>query len=315
MLPAKPVEEYPTTRVDSLKFVPDMTSNNEVVSVERAAKIERELELVRATLKDFLYVMFPLKRDDFHTPFDVAEDVLRKTDATAPGYFDVPLTAMDEKPEVPGLHLRLIMDVYYQLNGESAESMKTLLSDIARSACAQGMVTGETDAVVENWKLSVHVVKEDDTGQSLLQQRDDYRKWWQDTVKSRDNWLTVLQQRTKERDEAMKELDKLRAELRNLTSSKEVATETSPHRNADTDILNWLTREVGHFQDGSTASIKISGDDATRTWCASVGKNITGYGDTVRLALLDAMNNPRCGNHYDDGSKIFPNRDCCKKDE
>lgn len=50
--------------------------------------------------------------------------------------------------------VRLVMDVTYKLNGETAQEMAARLLSMCRRAIGEGLLTGETDAEVEDYSIS-----------------------------------------------------------------------------------------------------------------------------------------------------------------
>lgn len=55
-------------------------------------------------------------------------------------------------------HLRLILDVVYELNGEPVEVLKEQLRQVASSSAGNGTMTGSTDALVESWECGVNTL-------------------------------------------------------------------------------------------------------------------------------------------------------------
>jgi hypothetical protein len=53
------------------------------------------------------------------------------------------------------LHLRLTLDVHYTLCGESPDYMKALLRNLTEKAVGEGLLTGETAVVVDDYYFSV----------------------------------------------------------------------------------------------------------------------------------------------------------------
>jgi hypothetical protein len=56
----------------------------------------------------------------------------------------------------------------------------------------------------------------------------------------------------------------------------------------DAAMFRALIELAGHFQDDSFTTIRLSGDDATRTWMLEVGKQ-TFYGKSVRNVIQQAI--------------------------
>lgn len=62
------------------------------------------------------------------------------------------------------LKLRLSLDIEYTLNGVSEQYLRRQLEFIMENAMSNGMVTGESDAEIENWDMRIHRV--DSEGES-----------------------------------------------------------------------------------------------------------------------------------------------------
>lgn len=64
------------------------------------------------------------------------------------------------------IKLRLVLDVEYDPQGETPESLSEMLADIAKRAASNGQMTGDTPAEVDEWRFKVEDVTEswnDDT--------------------------------------------------------------------------------------------------------------------------------------------------------
>lgn len=56
--------------------------------------------------------------------------------------------------------LRLTIEVEYDLNGESVQTLKSYLFDLADRAAGEGMLTGCTDAEIVAWSANVDEVND-----------------------------------------------------------------------------------------------------------------------------------------------------------
>lgn len=68
-------------------------------------------------------------------------------------------------------HFRLVLDVSYQLHGENAVEMQKLLRRMVERAIGEGLLTGESDAEVDNHAVRVQMmapVDEDTIATHLL---------------------------------------------------------------------------------------------------------------------------------------------------
>lgn len=59
------------------------------------------------------------------------------------------------RPAAESVNLRLTLDVVYYLNGENATEMVSQLSRLCEQAIGEGMLTGESDAEVEEYSMDV----------------------------------------------------------------------------------------------------------------------------------------------------------------
>lgn len=64
-------------------------------------------------------------------------------------------------------HMRLTLDVEYLTNGTDTDTLKQLLENIARFAASDGLMTGGTDAEVEQWGATAEPVERHQQGQHL----------------------------------------------------------------------------------------------------------------------------------------------------
>lgn len=58
------------------------------------------------------------------------------------------------KTEQAPVRIRLVLDVAYNLNGEAADAMIQRLQDMCMYAIGNGMLTGESEAEVENYSIN-----------------------------------------------------------------------------------------------------------------------------------------------------------------
>jgi hypothetical protein len=65
------------------------------------------------------------------------------------------------------MHLRLIIDVKYDPNGESQEDLANRLENIPQLAAGEGLFTGETQAEVESWEYQVQLILPDPIGKAV----------------------------------------------------------------------------------------------------------------------------------------------------
>lgn len=56
------------------------------------------------------------------------------------------------------LKLRLVLDVEYEPNGVSERHLRGQLEFMVENAMSNGLVTGETDAEIENWDMRINRV-------------------------------------------------------------------------------------------------------------------------------------------------------------
>jgi len=56
-------------------------------------------------------------------------------------------------------HLRLILDVTYDLNGEGIKAMKDRLAYISQQAYGEGLFTGVSEAEVDKYKFEIEEVQ------------------------------------------------------------------------------------------------------------------------------------------------------------
>jgi hypothetical protein len=61
------------------------------------------------------------------------------------------------------MKLCLTIEVEYAPNGTTLQGLKDMMHAVADRAAGEGMLTGETPAVVEGWKASVEEVKDEET--------------------------------------------------------------------------------------------------------------------------------------------------------
>ena len=59
--------------------------------------------------------------------------------------------------DAPTTTLRLTLDVRYFLNGENAEEMARRLEQMCHHAIGEGMLTGETEAEVDEFSIDVAI--------------------------------------------------------------------------------------------------------------------------------------------------------------
>ncbi len=75
------------------------------------------------------------------------------------------------------VEMRLTLDVTYILNGESAEAMRHRLLAVAERAIGEGLLTGETDAEVDEYSIRVQIppapLDEDEVAEFMLQRIED----------------------------------------------------------------------------------------------------------------------------------------------
>jgi hypothetical protein len=55
-------------------------------------------------------------------------------------------------------HLRLTIDVWYDLNTESQDTVIKHLEQLPMFLAGEGLLSGDTDALVDEWKSGVEVV-------------------------------------------------------------------------------------------------------------------------------------------------------------
>jgi len=72
----------------------------------------------------------------------------------------VPMERLDNlNPEPRPTHLRLTMDIHYNLNGCPINEVEERLADIPAMIAGEGMLTGASEAEVETWSSNVEVLK------------------------------------------------------------------------------------------------------------------------------------------------------------
>lgn len=55
-------------------------------------------------------------------------------------------------------HIRLTVDIRYNLNGESAERMRGLVAELPHRLAGDGLMSGGTDAEVSEWSAKTAIV-------------------------------------------------------------------------------------------------------------------------------------------------------------
>lgn len=94
-------------------------------------------------------------------------------------------------PTQPPTNIRLTLDVSYNLNGQNAAHLASLLNDMVARTIGEGLLTGDTAAEVEKHSVSIAVLSDPDGDSPALDQ--DNQRGCDYTLRPEENscWITV----------------------------------------------------------------------------------------------------------------------------